>query len=105
MLLPCSSAARRAAAAPDSRHRRHRGQARIAGMPKGPGGTVAKGQRLICRCLGLPADAEEETEEARKKLMAVLDNNLAPSQMAALDSLARKATLRGTSAQVTPTDV
>jgi hypothetical protein len=54
---------------------------------------LQEAQRLICRKLGLPADADEEAEQLRKRFESSFDTSLSPAQIDALTVLAGSATM------------
>jgi hypothetical protein len=54
---------------------------------------LQEAQRLICRKLGLPADADEEAEQLRKRFESSFDTPLSPAQIDALTVLADSATM------------
>jgi hypothetical protein len=98
---PARNRRRRQPPPPPSRH-----SSRLANKKKTTSSSVLlEAQRLICKKLGLPADAEEEAAQMRQRFEASFNNPLSPAQIDALTALAEGATLASGGNQVKPLDV
>jgi BarA-like signal transduction histidine kinase len=83
-----------------------RATARLASKKKTPNSSVLlEAQRLICKKLGMPVDAEEEADQLQQRFQACFTNPLSSAQIDALSTLVERATMAGGAQQVTAPDV